>query len=83
MVQDPPGDDGVERTRVVQLFERDLPVQGTGWGLGVDRENVVARRGERGRDTTLTAAADLEHAAWRRRQLREHEGGEVQDTKPA
>ena len=66
VVQNPSCDDGVERARIVELLERDAPVERT-WGrLGIDGENVVARLGKRRRDAALAAAADLEDALGRR-----------------
>jgi hypothetical protein len=69
MVEDAAGDDRVERAGVVELLERELPVQRPdrrGW---IDCEDVVTRRGECRSDPALAAAADLEDALRRRREL--------------
>jgi hypothetical protein len=60
---------GGEWPRVVELFERDLPIRLTDWCARIDCEHVVAGLEQRRRDAALVAAADLEHARGRRRQL--------------
>ena len=77
VVQHPPGDDRVERPRLVQLLERDPPVERSLGRLGIDGEDVVAGRGKLARDTALVATAHLQHPRRRRRQLTEDVGGEV------
>ena len=66
VMQDAAGDDCIERTGIVQLLQGDLPVEGTLRRTWVDREHVVARGGQRRRDTALDATADLEHPTGRR-----------------
>ena len=70
MVQDTSRDDGVERPRVVELLERDAPVERPLRRVRVDREHVVAGLGELRRDAALAATTDLEDSSRRLREVR-------------
>ena len=61
--------DGGERARVVELFERDLPVRLAGRRVRINREHVVPGFEQRRRDPAFVPAPDLEHARRRRGQL--------------
>ena len=65
VMQDPAGDDCIERAGIVQLLQRDLPIERTLRRTWIDREHVVAGGGQRRRDTALVATADLEHPTGR------------------
>ena len=69
------GDDGIELP--FELLEFAAPEPLPSGALRVDAEDVVAGVGEQRDEPALTAAADLEHAQRRRRQMLEDEGGEV------
>ena len=77
MMKDPPGDDRIERTLVVQLLQRNAPVERPGGGLGIDGKDVVAVVREFGGEAALPSAADLQHTRWRRRKLISGVGGEI------
>src|SRR5438874_1938205 len=62
VMQDSAGDNHVEETGLVELFECDLTVERSARRSRVDCEDVVAGRCEGGRHPTLAAAADFEHA---------------------
>ena len=64
VVQDAPGDNGVERLRV-ELLERDAAVERACGCVRIDREDVVARGGKFRGDAALPSAADLENSSWR------------------
>ena len=57
--------DSAERAGVVQLLQRDLPVERPFGRVRIDREDVVARRGKLWGDSSLAATADLEDPPWR------------------
>ena len=70
VVEDTPGDDGVERPLVVELLERDAAVERPLRSVRVDGEHVVAGLGQNRRDTALAAAADLQDVHGRLREVR-------------
>ena len=55
----------VERSGLVEVFERDLPVERALGSLGIDRQHVVTLRRERRRNAALVTTADLEHPSRR------------------
>jgi hypothetical protein len=64
VMEDAAGDDSVERPWVFELLERDPPVEGPFGSLRVDREHVMTRSRQPGRDAAFLATADLEDAPW-------------------
>ncbi len=59
-MQDATGDDCIERPGIVQLLQRDLPVERSLRGMWIDREHVITGGRQRRSDPAFTAAADLE-----------------------
>jgi signal transduction histidine kinase len=77
VVQDSAGNDRIEGPGVVELLERDAPVELPLRSLGIDGEHVVTGGSEVRSDTALVAAADFEHTPRRERQVISDVSGEV------
>lgn len=82
VVHDAPGDNSVERPRLIELLERDPPIQLPVGRVGVDRKDVVAGCRKCGRDSPFPATADLEYPRGRRRELILDVGGKTHSVDP-
>jgi signal transduction histidine kinase len=77
VVEHAAGDNCVERPRVIELLERDLPIQLASGRIGVDRKDFVAGRCKCGRDSSFPATTNLEYPRGRRRELILDVGGKT------
>ena len=77
VVHDAPRDNSVEGPRLIELLERDPPVQLPVGCIRVDRKDVVAGCCKCGRDSPFPATADLEYPRGRRRELIFDVGGKT------
>ena len=69
VMQGEAGHDRVEGPRILELLDGHPSVEGTCGSVRVDRQDLVARSRQGGSYTSFVAAANLEHATWRLRQL--------------
>ena len=65
VMEDTPGYNCVERPWIVELLQRDLPVERAFRSMRIDRQHVVAGGRQRRSDAALAATTDLEDPPWR------------------
>jgi hypothetical protein len=78
-MEDAPGDHGSEWPGIIEVLQRNLPVERTFGSMWVDREHVITRSRERRSDAAFVATTDLEHAGRRLGQIQECERREAHD----